>query len=97
MFGDLLKEWRGIRGVSQMTLALEAEVSPRHVSFLESGRSRPSQEMVLRLAEALGVPLRERNAMLVAAGFAPKFGDSDAESEELSEVRAGDCDHSRWT
>lgn len=86
MIGDMLREWRGFRGVSQLDLALEARVSARHVSFIESGRSRPSQEMILRLAEALGLPLRERNAMLVSAGFAPHYGDG-ADDEELAEVR----------
>ena len=67
----LLREWRERRRLSQLALALEAEVSTRHLSFLESGRARPSREMVLRLAERLDVPLRERNMMLLAAGFAP--------------------------
>jgi len=87
MIGPLLKEWRMVRGKSQLDLALDADVSARHLSFLESGRSRPSQEMVLRLAEALGLPLRERNAMLVAAGYAPQFGESAWESEAMAEVR----------
>lgn len=87
MFSTMLREWRGLRGMSQLDLALSAEVSTRHVSFIESERSRPSVEMVLRLAEALALPLRERNAMLVAAGFAPQFGDSDWHSEAMAEVR----------
>lgn len=88
MIGPILRQWRGIRGMSQLDLANEAEVSARHVSFMESGRSRPSPEMVLRLAEALGLPLRDRNAMMMAAGFAPRFGDSDWNSDELAEIRA---------
>lgn len=87
MFSTMLREWRAVRGMSQLDLALGAEVSTRHVSFIESARSRPSSEMVLRLAEALDLPLRERNAMLVAAGFAPQFGDSDWQSEAMAEVR----------
>jgi transcriptional regulator with XRE-family HTH domain len=87
MIGPLLKEWRTVRGKSQLDLALDAEVSARHLSFLESGRARPSAEMVLRLAEALGLPLRERNAMLVASGYAPQFGESAWDSEAMAEVR----------
>lgn len=87
MFSTMLREWRGLRGMSQLELALGANVSTRHVSFIESERSRPSAEMVLRLAEALDLPLRERNAMLVAAGFAPQFGDSDWQSDAMAEVR----------
>lgn len=87
MFSTMLREWRTLRGMSQLDLALGAEVSTRHVSFMESERARPSAEMVLRLAEALDLPLRERNAMLVAAGFAPQFGDSDWMSPQMSEVR----------
>lgn len=87
MFSTMLREWRGRRGMSQMQLALSADVSTRHVSFIESARSRPSAEMVLRLAEALDMPLRERNAMLAAAGFAAQFGDSDWHSEAMAEVR----------
>lgn len=87
MFSTMLREWRVQRGMSQLDLALGAEVSARHVSFIESERAKPSADMVLRLAEALDLPLRERNAMLVAAGFAPQFGDSDWTSPRMSEVR----------
>lgn len=87
MFSAMLREWRGLRGMSQLDLALSAEVSTRHVSFIESARAKPSVDMVLRLAEALDLPLRERNAMLVAAGFAPQFGDSDWRGAEMAEVR----------
>jgi transcriptional regulator with XRE-family HTH domain len=72
-FGDLVRDWRGRRRMTQMDLALEAEISPRHMSFLETGRSRPSREMVLNLAERLELPLRERNQLLTAAGFAAVF------------------------
>jgi transcriptional regulator with XRE-family HTH domain len=71
--GDLLREWRERRRLSQMALALDAEVSTRHLSFLETGRARPSREMLLRLAEHLSIPLRERNTMLLAAGYAPAY------------------------
>jgi len=71
--GDHIREWRRRRRLSQLELALDSEVSPRHLSFLETGRSRPSRDMVLRLAERLEVPLRDRNRMLVSAGHAPLF------------------------
>lgn len=87
MVGAMLKEWRRLRGMSQLDLALSADVSARHVSFLESGRARPSAEMVRRLAEALAMPLRERNNALIAAGFAPQFGDSDWASPQMAEIR----------
>jgi len=73
VFPALLKYWRGVRGMSQLDLSLAAEVSARHLSFLETGRSKPSREMVLRLGATLGVPLREQNSLLEAAGFAPSF------------------------
>ena len=72
-FGAQLRGWRRMRRMSQLDLALEAEISSRHLSFVETGRSRPSREMVLRLAETLEVPLRAQNAMLVAAGLAPQY------------------------
>jgi transcriptional regulator with XRE-family HTH domain len=71
--GDHLREWRQRRHLSQLDLAGEAEISARHLSFVETGRAAPSRDMVLRLAERLDVPLRERNVLLVAAGFAPAF------------------------
>lgn len=82
-FGRLLKDWRRVRGRSQLNLALDAEVSSRHLSFIENGRSRPSREMVLRLAEALDVPLRERNGFLNAAGYASAYRQSTLDDEEL--------------
>ncbi len=85
--GLLLKEWRRVRRKSQLTVALEASVSPRHLSFVESGRSVPSRDMVHTLAEALDVPLRERNALLVAAGYAPIHPERSLESHELAQVR----------
>jgi transcriptional regulator with XRE-family HTH domain len=71
--GHLIREWRGRRRMSQLDLALEAEISQRHLSFIESGRAAPSRDMVLRLAEQLDMPLRQQNRMLLAAGFAPTY------------------------
>jgi transcriptional regulator with XRE-family HTH domain len=76
LFPALLRYWRGRRGLSQLDLALAADVSTRHVSFLESGRSKPSEEMVLRLMAALAVPLRDQNQVLLAAGFTARFPES---------------------
>jgi transcriptional regulator with XRE-family HTH domain len=73
MVGTLIRDWRQLRRLSQLDLALEAEISQKHLSFLESGRSQPSRDMVLLLCEHLGVPLRERNALLLAAGYAPVY------------------------
>jgi transcriptional regulator with XRE-family HTH domain len=87
-FGPLLAQWRKTRAMSQLGLALEANVSPRHVCFIETGRAKPSREMVLQLAEALTVPLRERNVLLLAAGFAPMFRESNLEDPEVASVRA---------
>ncbi len=86
-FSELLKHWRGFRRLSQMDLALNADVSQRHVSFLESGRSKPSREMVVQLAESLQLPLRERNRLLNAAGYAPIYGETSLNDEELAPVR----------
>ena len=71
--GELLRGWRQRRNLSQLELSLSAAVSSRHVSFIETGRASPSREMVLKLAEELEVPLRERNALLLAAGYAPVY------------------------
>lgn len=87
MFETALREWRNRRGMSQLSLAMAADVSSRHLSFLESARARPSAPMVLRLAEALDLPLRERNSLLVAAGYAPRYGDSDWLGPEMAELR----------
>ncbi len=86
--GDHLREWRQRRRLSQMDLALDAEISTRHLSFLETGRARPSRDMVLRLAERLEVPLRERNVLLLAAGFAPVFGERRLDDPALAPARA---------
>ncbi|WP_279637425.1 helix-turn-helix domain-containing protein [Corallococcus interemptor] len=85
--GELLRGWRQRRGLSQMDLALRAEVSTRHVSFLETGRSQPSRDMLLHLAEELDVPLRDRNSLLVAAGFAPVFAERPLNDPALNATR----------
>jgi transcriptional regulator with XRE-family HTH domain len=86
-FGDHLREWRQRRRMSQLDLACEAEISTRHLSFIETGRSSPSREMVLRLAERLDVPLRERNVLLVAAGYAPAFAERSLDDPALRNAR----------
>lgn len=86
-FGALLRQWRSVRKRSQLDLALDASVSQRHLSFLESGRAQPSREMVLQLAEALDVPLRERNLLMHAAGFAPFFQQRALQTDEMKPVR----------
>jgi transcriptional regulator with XRE-family HTH domain len=83
-FGRVLRRWRGARGMSQLALATAAGTPARHLSFLETGRAQPSREMVLRLAHALDVPLRERNALLGAAGFAPLYRESALEAPAMS-------------
>lgn len=85
--GDLLRQWRHQRRMSQLDLAAEAEVSARHLSFVETGRSRPSRELVLHLAEHLDVPLRDRNTLLMAAGFAPTYPQTPLDAEEMAPVR----------
>jgi transcriptional regulator with XRE-family HTH domain len=85
--GELLRSWRTRRNLSQLELALNADVSARHVSFLETGRSRPSREMVIRLAEELEIPLRERNALLLAAGYAPLYPERSLEAPEMGAVK----------
>jgi transcriptional regulator with XRE-family HTH domain len=85
--GAMLREWRQRRRLSQLELALESGVSSRHLSFVENGRSRPSAEMVLHLAEQLGVPLRDRNDLLLAAGYAPAFAQRDLDAPEMGPVR----------
>lgn len=85
--GDLLREWRGRRRLSQLDLAYDAEISPKHLSFVETGRAHPSREMVLRLAEQLDVPLRERNVLLTAAGFATVFPERNLDDESLAAAR----------
>jgi transcriptional regulator with XRE-family HTH domain len=86
--GELLRGWRQRRRLSQLDLSVEAEVSARHLSFVETGRSRPSRELVLHLAEHLEVPLRERNSLLLAAGYAPAFRERSLDDAEMDPVRA---------
>jgi len=87
-FGRLLKEWRQARGASQLAFALDSGISQRHLSFLESGRAKPSRGMVLHLAASLAVPLRQQNAMLLAAGFAPAFAERKLDAPELKLIGA---------
>jgi transcriptional regulator with XRE-family HTH domain len=86
--GPLLRDWRMRRRRSQLDLALDVGVSARHLSFVETGRSRPSPELVLAVADELDVPLRERNALLLAAGYAPRYGETPLEAGEMARVRA---------
>jgi transcriptional regulator with XRE-family HTH domain len=86
--GEQLRAWRQRRRLSQLELALEADVSTRHLSFVETGRSAPSREMVLRLAEHLDVPLRGRNLLLVSAGYAPVYAETSMEEPRMDSVRA---------
>jgi len=86
--GPLIRDWRQQRRLSQLELALEAEISQKHLSFVESGRSQPSRDMVLLLAEHLGVPLRERNTLLLAAGYAPVYLERALEDPALQAAKA---------
>src|ERR1700723_3288851 len=85
--GDLLRTWRQRRRLSQLDLACEANISSRHLSFIETGRSRPSREMLMHLAEQLDMPLRERNALLLSAGFAPRFQERQVQDPEFAAAR----------
>ncbi|MCX5203028.1 helix-turn-helix transcriptional regulator [Streptomyces sp. NBC_00237] len=87
--GALLRHWRENRRLSQLELALRADSSARHISFIETGRSRPSAEMVLRLAEHLHVPVRDRNDLLLAAGYAPQFAETPLSDPSMGALRAG--------
>ena len=86
--GEMVRMWREVRRLSQLDLALEAEISQKHLSFIESGRSAPSRDMLLHIAEHLDVPLRERNAMLLAAGFAPAFPTRSLDDPSLAPAKA---------
>ena len=86
-FGTLLKQWRDRRSFSQLDLALSSEVSQRHISFLESGRAKPTQEMVLQLATVLEIPLRQQNLLLSSAGYAPIHTETDLSAPEMTPVR----------
>lgn len=85
--GPLLRGWREQRRISQLELALRADSSARHISFIETGRSRPSEEMILRLAEHLGIPVRERNALLVVGGYAPRFAQTALDDPSMGVLR----------
>ncbi|QXR00385.1 helix-turn-helix domain-containing protein [Streptomyces sp. WY228] len=87
--GPLLRDWREQRRISQLELALRADSSARHISFIETGRSRPSEDMVLRLAEQLDVPVRERNALLVVAGYAPRYAQTPLDDPAMAALREG--------
>jgi transcriptional regulator with XRE-family HTH domain len=86
-FGSLLREWRQRRRLTQLDLGLQADVSARHLSFLETGRSKPSRDMVLHLSEELDVPLRGRNELMMAAGFAPAYTEHALDDSELGDVQ----------
>jgi len=86
-FGEALRRWRGLRRVSQLELALRAGTTQRHLSFVERGRSVPGRRMVVRLAESLHLPLRERNALLIAAGYAPAYDETPLDADALRAVR----------
>lgn len=87
LFGRLLRHYRGLRGKSQLGLSVDVETTTRHLSYLENGRSRPGRELVLRLGEALDLPLRARNELLVAAGFGPEFSESDLDGPAMAPYR----------
>lgn len=86
--GELLRHWRTRRRVTQLELAIQADISTRHLSFVETGRSRPSRDMLLHLCEQLDLPLRERNHLLLAAGFAPAYPETAFDAPRLAPVRA---------
>ncbi|HYY59876.1 MAG TPA: helix-turn-helix transcriptional regulator [Burkholderiales bacterium] len=85
--GELLRHWRERRRLTQLDLALEAEISPRHLSFVETGRAQPSREMLLHLSQELDIPLRERNRLLVSAGFAPMYQERGLDAPALAAAR----------
>ena len=93
--GQLIREWRQRHRLSQLDLAIEADISARHLSFVETGRSRPTSAMIQRLSEHLEVPLRDRNTLLLAGGYAPLYPEHGLDEPELAAVRAG-CAGS-WT
>ncbi len=85
--GELLRKWRERRRISQLDLSIQADISARHLSFVETGRSQPSRDMVLHLADNLDVPLRERNHLLLAAGYAPVYGETPLDAPQMAAVR----------
>ena len=94
--GPLLREWRTRRRRSQLDLAVEVGMSTRHLSFVETGRSRPSPELVLAIATHLDVPLRERNTLLLAAGYAPRYSQSSFDDPSMVHARASPSGSRRW-
>jgi transcriptional regulator with XRE-family HTH domain len=86
-FGELLKHWRSQRNFSQLDLSMASGVSQRHISFIESGRARPSRDMVIKLAAVLDIPLRQQNKMLTAAGFVPIYSEFDLSAPEIAPIR----------
>ncbi len=86
-FGSLLRSWREARGLSQLDLAMDCEISNRHLSCLESGKANPTPATILRLAETLRIPLLERNNLLIAAGFSPRYSDAPFDSPEMASTR----------
>ena len=86
-FGQLLKRWRSQRNFSQLNLSLASDVSQRHISFLESGRAKPSREMIVKLSSVLDIPLRQRNKLLSSAGFAPIYSELDLSDPEVAPIR----------
>jgi transcriptional regulator with XRE-family HTH domain len=85
--GELLRQWRERRRISQLDLSIQADISARHLSFVETGRSQPSRDMVLHLADNLDVPLRERNRLLLAGGYAPVYGETSLDAPQMAAVR----------
>jgi transcriptional regulator with XRE-family HTH domain len=85
--GSLLREWRIVRRLSQLDLALHADISARHLSYVENGKAQPSREMIARLSESLEVPLRERNTLFIAGGFAPKYPETGLDTPKLAQMR----------
>lgn len=87
LFGEAIRQWRKTLGLSQMDLAMNADISIKHLSFLENGKSQPSIDMVLRLCATLGMPLKSQNSILIAAGFNPRFSKSSLDSPAMTKVR----------
>ncbi len=85
--GDIIRSWRKLNRISQMDLALDVDVSSKHLSFVETGKSKPSRSLILKIAQSLKLPLRHRNALLTAAGYAPEFGEEPFNGEKMEIVR----------
>lgn len=87
LFGRSIRQWRKVRGLSQMSLAIDADISIKHLSFLENGKSQPSHDMVMRLSSTLGMPLKSQNSLLIATGFNPQYNKSSLQSPGMAKVR----------